>query len=88
MRAKVPWRDVRLAIRKDEFRRIGYERFGITSDTALAACLGIHQPNLSRMFRGDVQASGHMVAAILTALDARFEDVFEVLPATRESVAA
>lgn len=78
MRAKGPWRDVRLAVRKDDFRRLGRERFGVTTDVALAACLGMRQPNLSRLFKGDVQASGPLIAALLTALDATFEEVFEV----------
>lgn len=78
MRAKVPWRDVRLGIRKDEFRRIGRRRFGVTSDDALAACLGMYPANLSRLLNGQVQASGPIVAAVITALDVPFEAVFEI----------
>jgi transcriptional regulator with XRE-family HTH domain len=90
MRAKPSERDIRLAIRAAELRRLGRYRFGVKSDAALAARLGIYPANLRRLLRGDVQPSGQIIAALLNTLDVPFEALFEVqvVPISKDPIAA
>lgn len=78
MRAKPSWRNIRLVIRQDELRRIGRYKFGVTSDAALAAKLDMYPANLGRLLKGEVQPSGHIIAALLHRLNVPFEALFEV----------
>ncbi len=90
MRAKPSEREIRLVVRADELRRLGRYKFGVTSDAALATRLGIYPANFGRLLRGDVQPSGHIIAALLALLNVPFEALFEVrtTAASKEPVAA
>ena len=54
-------------------------RAGITTDSALAARLGIQQSTVMRMLGTDYRAGGKTIAATLAAFPgAKFEDLFEI----------
>lgn len=52
---------------------------GLTTDTALAEAMGIDAGNLSRVLRGKQQPGPKFIAALVTALKADLEDLFEVV---------
>lgn len=52
---------------------------GLTTDTALAEAMGIDAGNLSRVLRGKQQPGPKFIAALVTALNADLEDLFEVI---------
>ncbi len=52
---------------------------GLTTDTALAEAMGIDAGNLSRVLRGKQQPGPKFIAALVTALKADLEDLFEVI---------
>lgn len=59
------------------------EEFDVTSDTALAARLGVGQPHFSRVKNGDSEPGPMFMATVLRAiapLQLDFYDVFEVVP--------
>lgn len=61
---------------------------GLTTDTALAEAMGIDAGNLSRVLRGKQQPGPKFIAALVTALKADLEDLFEVVDdGTTEDVA-
>ncbi len=78
MRAKPSWRNIRLVVRADELRRLGWYKFGVTSDAALAARLDMYPANLGRLLKGEVQPSGPIIAALLATLNVPFEALFEI----------
>lgn len=57
---------------------------GLTTDTALAEAMGIDAGNLSRVLRGKQQPGPKFIAALVTALKADLEDLFEVVDDTED----
>lgn len=53
---------------------------GLESDAALAAAMGVHQSNLSRVTNGKQQPGPTFMAALCLALDAKLNNLFEVVP--------
>lgn len=67
-----------LRLRTDNLAKIrGWT--GLTTDTALAAAMGIDAGNLSRVLRGKQQPGPKFIAALCHALGAELDDVFEVV---------
>jgi hypothetical protein len=84
MQTYAPRRRRGIEVRPSEVRRRGRERFGVQTDRALAERLGFHPVNLSKLFHGQ-QPSGIVIATLLDALDAKFEDLFLIVPLKSEA---
>ncbi len=78
MRAKKRATRMTLAVRVEDFRRIGRDRLRVTTDGEIADHLGMDRSALSDLLHGKVQPSGPTIANILTAFRVPFEDVFDV----------
>lgn len=78
MRAKKRGTRLVLAVRADDFRRIGRAQLDVTTDGAIADRLGMDRAALSDLLHGKVQPSGPTIATILATLRVPFEDVFDV----------
>ncbi len=78
MRAKPRATRLVLAVRTEDFRRIGRDRLHVTTDGEIADRLGMDRSALSDLIHGKVQPSGPTIASILTAFRVPFEDVFDV----------
>lgn len=78
MRAKDRRSHPALTVRTENFRRIGRDRLGVRTDTAIAEHLGMDRAALSDLLHGKVQPSGPTIAAVLAAFRVPFEDVFDV----------
>jgi len=58
------------------------ERQGLPSETAVAERIGIGQPTLNRIRRGEVAPGEKFIAAVLSATGAKFERFFEIAEAS------
>lgn len=66
-----------LRLRTDQLKKIrGW--VGLKTDAALAARMGIDAGNLSRVLSGKQQPGSKFIATMLVALEADFDDLFEV----------
>jgi transcriptional regulator with XRE-family HTH domain len=75
-----PRRPRRVSARKDEIQRLARERLGITSTPALAQQLGVDPKTLASMLNDRRNVSTVVLATLLDALDAKFEDAFTIIP--------
>jgi len=71
-------RQYQIRMRRDEVRRLGYQRFGVDTDYALAAALRIAPGNFSELLRGLRQPYTGQIATMLHVLGEPFEALFEV----------
>ncbi|MBC9001316.1 helix-turn-helix domain-containing protein [Micromonospora aurantiaca (nom. illeg.)] len=63
-------------LRVAEFDRIT-EKLGLSNDTERAKAIGVSHTTISRLRSGKLRPGGKFIALTLTALNVRFEDVFE-----------
>jgi len=73
----------RINLRHDQLRKVR-RWVGLTTDAALAARMGIDPGNLSRVLNGRQAPSSGFIAAMCAALDAEFDDLFEVVAEGRD----
>ncbi len=67
----------RVRIRKERLRQLGRRKFGVETDAALSARLGIDAGNLSNLMNGRKQPSLQTVLYLLDVFDVDLDDLFE-----------
>lgn len=68
----------RLRLKTPEFDLLARARFGVETDRDVAQRLGVNKTNLSLMRNGHMQPGEILIVRIMTGLNCRFEDVFEI----------
>jgi DNA-binding XRE family transcriptional regulator len=74
----------RVVIQTIELRHRALDRYGIHTNGKLAGLLGVDRSTMTRLLAGTGQPSAVLIATILDTFDAKFEDLFTIVPLKKD----